>query len=56
MDKFHIRHSMLYESRKYNNAANVTNAIDAVYPGGRQNMPALVKKNLKAVISIFPAV
>ncbi|KAF3425588.1 hypothetical protein E2986_13067 [Frieseomelitta varia] len=33
VDKFHIRHLMLYEFRKHNNAANAISAINAVYPG-----------------------
>ena len=31
VDEFHIRHLMLREFQKHNNATNATNAINAVY-------------------------
>lgn len=30
VDKLHIRHLMLYEFRKHNNATNATNATNAI--------------------------
>ncbi|KAK1124349.1 hypothetical protein K0M31_006716 [Melipona bicolor] len=33
VDKFHIRHLMLYEIRKHDDTTNATNAINVVYPG-----------------------
>ena len=32
-NKFHVRHLMLCEFRKHDNATNATNAINAVYSG-----------------------
>ena len=45
VDKFHIRHLVLCEFRKHNDATNATNAINAVHPGALdtgENTSALV--------------
>ena len=47
MNKFHIKHLMLCEFRKHNNAANATNAINPIYPN------ALDSNTIKTMISIF---